>query len=94
MRSKMPQFPRVYWILLVLGYTLVVGCGLVFFYVAPFQWQRTDRLLLALAAGLGILTGIFLIARSVENLPQAPAGAEPHIPGLDAEVEEAGELPR
>lgn len=91
----MPESRRtVYWVLLVLGYALVVGCGLVFFYVAPFQWQRIDRLLLALAAGLGILAGIFLIARSVEKIPQAGDGEEPHIPGLDAEVEERGEPSR
>ncbi|MCL6508679.1 MAG: hypothetical protein K6T59_16835 [Bryobacteraceae bacterium] len=88
----MAQLRRLYWVLLVLGYTLVVGCGLVLFYVAPFQWQRSERLLLALAAGVGILSGIFLIARSVENLPQASAGEEPHIPGLDAEVEGPGEI--
>ena len=88
----MAQLRRLYWVLLVLGYTLVVGCGLVLFYVAPFQWQRSERLLLALAAGVGILSGIFLIACSVENLPQASAGEEPHIPGLDAEVEGPGEI--
>jgi hypothetical protein len=46
-----------------------------------------------LAAGLGVLVGIFMIARTVEKLPAA-AGEEPHIPGLDAEVEETGDLPR
>lgn len=91
----MPESRRtMYWILLVVGYALVVGCGLVFFYVAPFQWQRMDRLLLALASALGILAGIVVIARSVAKLPQATDGEEPHIPGLDAEVEETGELPR
>ncbi|MDW8354158.1 MAG: hypothetical protein RMK57_06470 [Bryobacterales bacterium] len=83
-----------YWILLVLGYALVIGCGLVFFYVAPFQWQRTDRLLSAIPAALGILAGIFLIAWAVNKLPPVAEGEGPHIPGLDAEVEEPGRPPR
>lgn len=74
--------------LLTLGFALVVAGGLFAFYVVPaFEpGLRAPGGVLAIAA---VFAGLLLIVSSCRRL-EATAGIleEPHIPGLDAEIEE------
>lgn len=78
---------------LALGFALVVAGGLCAFYVVPALEPRfrAPGGLLSLAA---VFAGLLLIVWSGRRL-EASAGVadEPHIPGLDAEIEEAGRRP-
>lgn len=75
--------------LLTLGFAFVIGGGLCAFYVVPAlePGLRAPGGVLAIAA---VFAGLLLIATSSRRL-EATAGVveEPHIPGLDAEIEEA-----
>lgn len=74
---------------LTLGFVLVIAGGLCAFYVVPAldASVRAPGGVLAIAA---VLAGLMLIAAGSRKLEASPGAAdEPHIPGLDAEIEDA-----
>jgi len=79
--------------LLLVGFALVVGGGLCAFYVVPHLEPRFRAPGGLLSIGTALAGLLLIISRSRRLESSAEPADEPHIPGLDAEVEEAGSRP-
>jgi hypothetical protein len=72
---------------LALGIGLIIGAGLVGFYVAP-ALQGSHRVVVTLLAIAGGIAGIVLAVKSVSRLEESSESTdEPHLPGIDADVD-------
>ncbi len=86
----MPVVPQAgYLVALVVGFGLVIGGGYTAFYIASGIQETAVRALAGLLAVATILAGIVVIAKSFSKVEAASKPTnEPHLPGMDVEVEE------
>ncbi len=78
---------------LVFGFVLIVAGGLGAFYVVPALEPRLRAPGGLLSIGTVLAGLLLIISRSRKLEASAEPADEPHVPGLDAEVEEAGSRP-